>query len=600
MKAEEYIANFRDTVPHLPGVYRYFNATDEILYIGKAKDLKKRVSSYFQKNDLSYRISSMVRKIHRIEFTIVETEQDAFLLENSLIKKYQPRYNILLKDDKTYPYIVIKNENFPRVFITRKIIKDGSTYLGPFTNVNNIYTILELLKNIFPLRTCNLALSDKNISDGKFKVCLEYHIKNCGGPCQGFQSNEDYTESIEQIKEILKSNFGSVIFYLKKKMNEFAERLEFERANEFKEKINLLTDYQSKSAIVNPKLTNVDAYGYAETQQFAFITLLKIVNGTIVQSRSIEVKKLLEETSEELLQKAIFDFSLNEEKLPEEIFLPFDIENLFNNVKLSVPQIGDKRRLIDLAMRNALYAKQEKLKQQQTSEEKNPVFRILTTLKKDLRLTELPRHIECFDNSNIQGTNPVSAIVVFKDAKPSKKDYRFFNVKTVEGPDDFATMKEAILRRYKRMLDEALPLPNLIIVDGGKGQLSSAVESLKELDIYGKVPIIGIAKRLEEIYFPEDSLPLYISKNSESLRLIQKLRDEAHRFGITAHRNKRSKEMTKTSMTQIEGIGEKTMEKLIKEFKSVKKLKEQPIEALQKIVGKAKAKLVVESFLDKI
>jgi excinuclease ABC subunit C len=599
MKAEEFVIQYRDSIPHQPGVYRYFNAIDEILYIGKAKDLKKRVSSYFQKNDLSYRISSMVRKIHRIEFTIVETEQDAFLLENSLIKKYQPRYNILLKDDKTYPYIVIKNEDFPRVFITRKVVKDGSTYLGPFTNINNIYTILELLKSIFPLRTCTLALTDKNIVDGKFKVCLEYHIKNCAGPCQGFQSKADYDEAIEQIKDILKSNFGSVIFYLKKKMNEFAEKLEYERANEFKEKINLLTDYQSKSAIVNPKLTNVDAYGYTDTENFAFITLLKIVNGTIVQSRAIEVKKVLEETSEELLQKAIFDFSLTDEKWPDEIFLPFEIENPFEKVKLSFPQIGDKRKLIDLAMRNALYAKQDKLKQQQTAEERNPVFRILTTMKKDLRLTELPRHIECFDNSNIQGTNPVSAIVVFKDAKPSKKDYRFFNVKTVEGPDDFATMREAILRRYKRMLDEALPLPNLIIVDGGKGQLSSAVESLTELGIYGKVPIIGIAKRLEEIYFPEDSLPLYISKNSESLKLIQKLRDEAHRFGITAHRNKRSKEMTKTSVTQIEGIGEKTMEKLIKEFKSVKKLKEQSFESIEKIIGKAKAMLLVESFSSK-
>lgn len=598
MNSNEFSTSFRDNIPNLPGVYRYFDKEDEILYIGKAKDLKKRVSSYFTKSDMSYRILSMVKKIVRIEYTIVETEQDAFLLENSLIKKYKPRYNILLRDDKTYPFIVIKNEPFPRVFLTRKVIKDGSIYLGPYTSVNNVYTILELLKNIFPLRTCTLALTDQNISKGKFKVCLEYHIKNCLGPCQGFQSKEEYDEMIENIKEILKSNFGSVLFYLKKKMAEFAERLEFEKANEFKEKIKLLTDYQSRSTVVNPKLTDIDAYGYTETEQFAFITFFKIINGTIIQSRSIEIKKILDETKEDVLLKAIYDYSISSDKQPVEICLPFEVDITFKNIAISTPQIGDKKRLIDLAMKNALYNKQEKLKQQMTAEEKNPTFRILSTMKKDLKLTELPRHIECFDNSNIQGTNPVSAIVVFKDAKPSKKDYRFFNVKTVEGPDDFATMREAVFRRYKRMLEEGHALPNLIIIDGGKGQLSSAVESLKELNIYGQVPIIGIAKRLEEIYYPEDSLPLFIPKNSESLKLIQKLRDEAHRFGITAHRNKRSKTQTNSALNQIKGVGEKTMEKLIKHFKSVKKLKEATLEEITSVIGESKAKVVMEGLMN--
>ena len=594
MNSIDFSSSYRDQIPNLPGVYRYFDKEDAILYIGKAKDLKKRVSSYFSKTDMSYRILSMVKKIQRIEYTIVETEQDAFLLENSLIKKYKPRYNILLRDDKTYPFIVIKNEPFPRVFLTRKVIKDGSIYLGPYTAVNNVYTILDLLKNIFPLRTCTLSLTEQNIANGKFKVCLEYHIKNCLGPCQAFQSREEYDEMIDNIKEILKSNFGSVLFYLKKKMAEFAEHLEFEKANEFKEKIKLLTEYESKSTVVNPKLTDIDAYGYTETDQFAFITFFKIINGTIIQSRSLEIKKILDEKKEDVLLQAIYDYSISSDKQPKEIYLPFDVDITFKSIALSTPQIGDKKRLIDLAMKNALYNKQEKLKQQMTAEEKNPTFRILATMKRDLKLIELPRHIECFDNSNIQGTNPVSAIVVFKDAKPSKKDYRFFNVKTVEGPDDFATMREAVFRRYKRMLEEGHTLPNLIIIDGGKGQLSSAVESLKELNIYGQVPIIGIAKRLEEIYYPEDSLPLFIPKNSESLKLIQKLRDEAHRFGITAHRNKRSKTQTTSVLNQIKGVGDKTMEKLIKHFKSIKKLKEASLEDIAAVIGESKAKVVME------
>jgi excinuclease ABC subunit C len=596
MTLEEFIASYRDSVPNQPGVYRYYNVLNELLYVGKAKDLKKRVSNYFQKADHTARIRVMVRHIHHIEFTIVDTEQDAFLLENSLIKKLQPRYNIMLKDDKTYPYIVIKKEHYPRIFLTRQFIKDGSEYLGPYTSVQSVKAILDLLKSIFPLRTCNLYLSEKNINDGKFKVCLEYHLKNCLGPCQALQTKEAYDENIQQIRNILRSNFGSVLYYLKGKMNSYATNLEFEKANDFKEKIEILSDYQSKSTIVNPKLNNVDVYGYTEMENFAFINYLKIANGTIIQARAVEIKKLLDESPEEIIMAAIRDISFGENVYIDEILVPFEIEWAFENITLTVPQIGDKKKLLSLATKNALYAKQEKIKQQQTQEEKNPSFRIMKTLKDDLKLKTLPRHIECFDNSNIQGTNAVSAIVVFRDAKPSKKDYRFFNVKTVEGPDDFATMEEAVYRRYKRMIEEGNPLPDLIIVDGGKGQLSSAVESLLKLEIYGKVPIVGIAKRLEEIYYPEDSLPLYINKKSESLKLIQKLRDEAHRFGITAHRNKRSKNATISELITIKGIGEKTFELLLKHFKSVKKIKYAPIAEIATLIGNSKADLLYKHF----
>ena len=596
MTHEEFSSLFRDSLPSEPGVYRYYDVDDGLLYIGKAKDLRKRVSSYFLKNDHTYRIAYMVRKIARIEFTIVDSEQDAFLLENNLIKKYQPRYNVMLKDGKTYPYIVIKKEEFPRVFLTRQLIKDGSEYLGPYTSVDQVRIILNLLISIFPLRTCSLHLSQSNIEQDKFKVCLQYHIKNCLGPCQALQSREDYDESIRQIRNILKSNFGSVLYYLKGKMQGYAEAMEFERANEFKEKIDLLTDYQSKSTIVNPKLNNVDVYGYTETENIAFINYLRIGNGAISQAKAIELKRVLDETKEELLATAITELSLTDNVQLDEILIPFEVNMPFEEIKFTVPQIGDKKKLIDLATKNALYNKQEKLKQQQTSEEKNPVFRIMKTLKEDLKLTELPRHIECFDNSNFQGTNAVSSIVVFRDAKPSKKDYRFFNVKTVEGADDFATMEEAVERRYKRMLDEGHPLPNLIVIDGGKGQLSAAVKSLVKLEIYGKVPIVGIAKKLEEIYYPEDTLPLYINKKSESLKLIQRIRDEAHRFGITAHRNKRSKEQTTSALTAIKGIGEKTFEKLIHHFKSIKKLKEASPEEIASIVGDSKARIVLAHF----
>jgi excinuclease ABC subunit C len=594
-----YSSTYRDKIPSLPGVYQYYDHKDELLYIGKAKDLKKRVSSYFVSADLSHRITMMVKRIQRIEFTIVETEQDAFLLENNLIKEYKPRYNIMLRDDKTYPYIVIKNERFPRVFLTRKVIKDGSEYLGPYTSVNDVRNILSMLISIFPLRNCNLNLSEKAISEGKYKVCLEYHIKNCMGPCQAFQTESDYKNSIEQIRNILKSNFPKVLNYLKSKMNNFAYNFEFEKAQEFKEKIELLTNYQSRSTIVNPLLSNLDVFGYSDTEDYAFVSFIKILNGSIIQSRSIEIKKVLGESSEEILQRAIINFSIPEISETQEILLPFMVELPFNKVKITVPLIGDKKKLVYFAFKNAFYTKQNKLKLLTSAEDKNPSFRIMRTLKEDLKLKDLPVHIECFDNSNLQGTNAVSSIVVFREAKPSKKDYRFFNVKTVDGPDDFATMEEAVYRRYRRMLDEGHPLPNLIIIDGGKGQLSSAVKSLEQLGIYGKVAIVGIAKRLEEIYFPEDNLPLYINKKSESLKLIQKMRDEAHRFGITAHRNKRSKNFTKSEIDQIQGIGGKSFELLIKHFKSVKKIKEATLEDLEAIIGKGRAVKVYNHFMEK-
>lgn len=593
MTAEEF-SEIRKTIPEEPGVYRYFNEQNEILYIGKAKDLRKRVSSYFVSRDHSYRLKRLVDAIRRIEFTIVTSEAEAFLLENSLIKNYQPRYNILLKDDKTYPFICIKKEPFPRVFLTRRVIRDGSEYLGPFTSLVNVKSILSMLTTLFPLRTCNLNLTEKNIQAGKFKVCLEYHLKNCMGPCQALQTEAEYLENIEQIRQVLKSNFGSVVYYLRKKMNEYATNMEFERANEFKEKIDLLTNYQSKSTVVNPRLNNIDVYGYSETEEVAFINFLKIGNGTIVQTKAFEVKKVLDETREEILQRAVTENSFADNIFAEEIITPFAVELPFDKVELTVPQAGDKKKLLDLAIRNVLYAREEKVKASLTSEEKNPSFRIMRTVKEDLKLKDLPRHMECFDNSNFQGTNPVSACVVFRDAKPSKKDYRIFNVKTVEGPDDFATMEEVIYRRYKRMLDEGQELPQLIVIDGGKGQLSSAVTSLEKLGLYGKVAIIGIAKKLEEIYFPGDSLPVYINKKSESLKVIQRMRDEAHRFGITRHRARRSKGAINSQLTQIAGIGEKTMELLLRKYKSIKKLKEVPPSELEELLGPAKAKLVVE------
>jgi excinuclease ABC subunit C len=577
-----------NNIPHKPGVYQYYDELGELIYIGKAKDLRNRVSSYFNNDNVNAKTKTLVRKIRDIKFTIVDTEIDAWLLENSLIKKHQPRYNVLLKDDKTYASICIKKEAFPRIFSTRRIIKDGSTYLGPYASGKMMHTILELIKTLYPIRTCNLALSDANIKAGKFKVCLEYQIGNCKGPCQGFQSSDDYDENIKEIKEILKGNISPVLQHLKKEMLNAAEAMNFELASEYKDKIDTLENYQSKSTVVSTIIDNVDVFAISSDDKVAFVNYLKVNKGTISQTQTIEIRKKLDETDEELLSLAISDFRNKFNSTAREIVVPFELDiDMAEQIKITVPKLGDRKSLLDLSMKNVLFFKKSKLEQYEKLNPDARTERVLTQLQKDLRLNQLPKHIECFDNSNFQGKYPVSAIVVFKDAKPSKKDYRHFNVKTVEGPNDFATMEEAVYRRYKRLTEEGETLPQLIVIDGGKGQLSSAMNSLKKLGIEKQVTVIGIAKRLEEIYYPGDSLPLYIDKKSESLKIIQHLRDEAHRFGITFHRKKRDKGTLKSELEDIEGIGKTTVEKLLSKFKSVKKIREASDEQLSEVLNKA-------------
>lgn len=574
-------------IPRKPGVYQYFDVDDKLIYIGKAKDLRNRVSSYFvQDKQLNGKTRVLVSKIRRIQFTIVDTEIDAWLLENSLIKKHQPRYNIMLKDDKTYPWIVIKKEPFPRVFSTRRMIKDGSTYLGPYASVGMMHTILDLIKETYTLRTCNLALTQENINANKFKVCLEYQIGNCKGPCQNYQSKDDYENNISEIKDILNGKIGNVIKEVKQVVKTAAEELNFELAHAYQKKLSVLEKYQSKSTVVSSAITNVDVVSIASDDRYAFVNYLKIMNGAIIQTQTIEIKKRLDESDEELLSIAIAEFRSRFKSTSKEIVVPFEIPLEDTNLKLTLPKLGEKKALLELSQKNVLFFKKEKLNQYEKLNPELKTDRVLTQMKNDLRLTQLPYHIECFDNSNFQGKYPVSAIVVFKDAKPSKKDYRHFNVKTVEGPNDFATMQEAVYRRYKRMLDENQSLPQLIIIDGGKGQLSSAVSSLKKLGIDKKVTVIGIAKRLEELYYPNDSLPLYLDKKSETLKIIQHLRDEAHRFGITFHRKKRDQGTLKTELEEIEGIGKSTADKLLTHFKSVKKIKEASAEELAKFLNK--------------
>ena len=572
---------YLENIPHKPGVYQYFDDEGTLIYIGKAKDLRNRVSSYFNNDNVNAKTKTLVRKIRDIKFTIVDTEVDAWLLENSLIKKHQPRYNVLLKDDKTYPSICIKKERFPRIFPTRRVIKDGSTYLGPYANGRMMNTILELIKTLYPIRTCNFALSAENINAGKFKVCLEYQIGNCKGPCQSFQTFEDYEENIKEIKEILRGNISPVLNHLKAEMNSFAANMNFESANLYKEKIEILENYQSKSTVVSTIIDNIDVFAISSDEKVAFVNYLKVNKGTISQTQTIEIRKKLDETDEELLLLAISDFRNKFNSTAREIIVPFEINiDTEENIKFVVPKLGDKKNLLDLSMKNVLFFKKSKLEQYEKLNPDARTERVLLQLQKDLRMNQLPKHIECFDNSNFQGKYPVSAIVVFKDAKPSKKDYRHFNVKTVDGPNDFATMEEAVYRRYKRVIDEGQDFPQLIIIDGGKGQLSSAMSSLKKLDLDKKVTVIGIAKRLEEIYYPGDSLPLYIDKKSESLKIIQHLRDEAHRFGITFHRSKRDKGTLKSELEDIPGIGKTTLEKLLTKFKSVKKIREATDEEL--------------------
>lgn len=583
------------TLPDSPGVYQYYDKEGKILYVGKAKNLKKRVSSYFSKSHDNYKTAVLVKKIVEIKHIVVTSEQDALLLENNLIKKLQPRYNISLKDDKTYPWICIKKEPFSRIFPTRKMIKDGSEYYGPYTNFKTVNTLLDLIKELYPLRTCNYDLSEANIKSGKYKVCLEYHIGNCKGPCEGYELLENYQNQVEAIRQILKGNFKDSLKAFKTKMNELATAMYFEEAQKIKEKIEVLENYQAKSTILNPKISNVDVFSIVSDETMAYVNFLQISHGAIIRSYTLELKKKLEETDEELLELAVVELRERFHLTSKELILPFELD-FGDNSKVTVPQLGDKKQILELSQRNAKYHRLEQLKQIQIVDPERHTNRIMAQMQKDLRLSVEPRHIECFDNSNIQGTNPVAACVVFKDGKPSKKDYRHFNIKTVVGPDDFASMEEVVYRRYKRLLDENQPLPQLIIIDGGKGQLSSALKSLEVLNLRGKIAIIGIAKRLEELFYPGDSVPLYLDKKSETLKIIQQLRNEAHRFGITHHRDKRSKSALQTSLETIPGIGEKTMITLLKHFKSVKRLSQATEKELSDVVGNSKAKKIYEFY----
>lgn len=584
-------------IPHKPGVYQYWDSEKQLIYIGKAKDLRNRVASYFNKDtQINAKTRVLVSKIRNITFTIVDTEVDAWLLENSMIKKHQPRYNVMLKDDKTYPWIIIKNENYPRIFWTRRIIKDGSKYLGPYASVSMMHTILGLIKETYALRTCNLNLTRQNIEKGKFKVCLEYQLGNCKGPCQDFQSEADYDQNISEITDVLNGKIGNVVRNLKADLDKAVGELNFELAHRLKRKQDLLENYQSKSTVVNSSITDVDVFSIASEEKYAFVNFLKVMNGTITQTQTIELKKRLDETDEELLSIAITEFRTRYNSTSKEVIVPFNIDLEDEKLKFTVPKLGEKRKLLDLSQKNVMFFKKEKIDQYEKLNPDIRIERLLTQMMKDLRMNTLPRHIECFDNSNFQGKYPVSAIVVFRDAKPSKKDYRFFNVKTVEGPNDFATMEEAVHRRYRRMLEEGTELPQLIIIDGGKGQLSSALKSLRLLGIDKQVTVIGIAKRLEELFYPGDQYPLYLDKRSETLKVIQQLRDEAHRFGITAHRKKRDKGTLATELELIGGIGKTSAEKLLKYFKSVKKIREATETELQEVVNLKQAKAIVQYF----
>ncbi len=583
------------TLPNSPGVYQFYDTEDKILYVGKAKNLKKRVASYFNKNHEYGKTRILVKKIANIKHIVVATESDALLLENNLIKKYRPRYNVLLKDDKSYPWICIKKERFPRIFPTRKLIKDGSEYFGPYTSMYTVKTLLELIRNVYPLRTCNYDLSQEKIEAGKYKLCLEYHLGNCLGPCVGLQSSFDYDKQIDEIRHIIKGNFKSSLQSFKNQMKLLANDMHFEEAQKIKDKINVLENYQSKTTIVNPKINNVDVFSIIADDAFAYVNFLQLSHGSIIRSHTLEIKKKLDEEDKELLQLAIFEIRQRFNSESKEIYAPFKVV-VEPHLKVTVPKLGDKRKILDLSIRNAKYFRQERFNQIKIVDPERHTNRIMAQMQKDLRLSEEPRHIECFDNSNIQGSNPVAACVVFKNGKPSKKEYRHYNIKTVDGPDDYASMEEVVYRRYKRLLDEAQPLPQLIVIDGGKGQLSSALKSLDDLGLRGKIAIIGIAKRLEEIYFPEDPIPLYLDKKSESLRIIQQLRNEAHRFGITFHRNKRSKAAINSVLESIDGVGEKTARDLLRKFKSVKRVKEASVENLAIVVGSAKAKKIYETF----
>jgi excinuclease ABC subunit C len=583
------------TLPNEPGVYQYFDKNEVIIYIGKAKNLKKRVSSYFSKTHDNGKTKVLVTKIVSIKHIVVETETDALLLENNLIKKHRPRYNILLKDDKTYPWICIKKERFPRIFMTRRVIKDGSEYFGPYTSIRTVRVLLDLIKELYPLRTCTYDLSHQNINEGKYKVCLEYHLKNCKGPCEGLETEQNYNNAIVEIRNIIKGNFKDSLEKFQEMMSVFAEKMEFEEAQKIKEKLNLLGNYQSKSTIINPSINNVDVFSIISDETHGYANFLKIANGSIIQSHTTEIKKKLEETDTELLALFIVEIRQRFNSNAPEIYVPFKVD-LGEIVKVTIPKLGDKKRIVELSERNAKYYRQEQFKQTQIVDPERHVKRIMGQMKKDLRLHTEPRHIECFDNSNIQGTHPVAACVVFRDGKPSKKEYRHYNIKTVVGPDDFGSMEEVVYRRYKRLLEEKQPLPQLIIVDGGKGQLSSGLKALEDLGLRGKIAIIGIAKRLEEIYYPEDPIPLYLDKKSETLKITQYLRNEAHRFGITFHRNKRSKTAIKSELEQIPDVGAQTITALLRKFKSAKRVKEASLEDLKTEIGHSRAMKVYDFY----
>lgn len=582
------------TLPESPGVYQFYDADQRMLYVGKAKNLKKRVGSYFTKKHDSGKTRVLVRKIRSIRHIVVPTESDALLLENNLIKEHQPRYNVLLRDDKSYPWLCIKNERFPRIFPTRNRIEDGSEYFGPYTSMKTVRALLELIRSVYPLRTCNYDLAAEKIRDGKYKLCLEYHLGNCLGPCEGLQDEASYMRQVDDIRQIIRGNFGSSLQYFRRRMKQLAAETRFEEAQQIKEKVEILENYQSKSTVVHPKITDVDVFSIVSDPTHAYVNYMQIAHGLVVRSHTIEIKKKLEESDEDLLALAIVTLRERFGSDSAEVYLPFEVP-VAGPVRVTVPSRGDKRKIVELSLRNAKFFRQERFKQIRITDPDRHVNRLMEQMKKDLRLSEEPRHIECFDNSNIQGSNPVAACVVFRDGKPSKKEYRHFNIRTVEGPDDFASMTEVVHRRYRRMLDEGDSLPQLIVIDGGKGQLSAALKSLDVLGLRGQIAIIGIAKRLEEIYFPKDPIPLYLDKKSETLRVIQQLRNEAHRFGITHHRRKRSKAAISSALEQIDGVGEKTARQLLRKFKSVKRIRAASEAELAAEVGPSKARKIYES-----
>lgn len=587
------------TLPKSPGVYQFYDKDGKILYVGKAIDLKKRVSSYFSKTHDIARTRLLVKRIVNIKHIVVETETDALLLENNLIKEYQPRYNVLLKDDKTYPWICIKNERFPRVFYTRNYVKDGSEYYGPYTSMKTVRTLLELIRSLYPLRNCSYQLSRENISEGKYKVCLEYHLHNCLGPCEGLQTEQDYMKSIAAVRNIIKGDFRGMFQEFRAKMKEHAENMEFEAAQQIKEKIDILENYHAKSTVVNPKIHNVDVFTVLSDESYGYVNFLQIAFGSVIRSHTMEIRKKLDESDEELLRLAVIEIRQRFESQSKEVYLPFEL-NLGEEIKVTIPKVGDKKHIVDLSLRNAKYFRMERFKQMRIVDPKRHENRILAQMKIDLRMKVPPVHIECFDNSNLQGTNPVAACVVFKNAKPSKRDYRKFTIKTVEGPDDYESMREVVYRRYKRLIEEEKDLPQLIVIDGGKGQLGAAIDSLKLLGIEKEIAIIGIAEKLDEIFVPGDPIPLYIDKGSETLKIIQQLRNEAHRFGLSFHRQKRSKVALHSDLENIEGVGPKTIEKLLQHFKSLKRIKSAKFEELVEVAGRARAKAIKNHYKENI